>query len=210
MSNTSAATMLPASVQLPSGDTSGEGDTAGTDGQGDQAASSPAPVDSRNTPSPGRNSAGDDDAGDGHSTAGSPRSDALRGSRSDSAVNSRQTCVIGSTNSVGTQTADTMVTRFLTGLEVRRLETDNSLPAPELGHRGDVVAPTRCDFSMGLSSLGRTRLIGVPVAFSPGAACPPGRCRTCTLAVGSLCDGRRTHRSPPGEHPRHADSSRHP
>ncbi|KAE8963856.1 hypothetical protein PF011_g28880 [Phytophthora fragariae] len=140
MSNTSAATMLPASVQLPSGDTSGEGDTAGTDGQGDQAASSPAPVDSRNTPSPGRNSAGDDDAGDGHSTAGSPRSDALRGSRSDSAVNSRQTCVIGSTNSVGTQTADTMVTRFLTGLEVRRLETDNSLPAPELGHRGDVAS----------------------------------------------------------------------
>ncbi|KAE8964954.1 hypothetical protein PR001_g28876, partial [Phytophthora rubi] len=164
MHSTSAVTTPPASVQLPSGDTSGEGDTAGTDGQGGQAASSPAPVDSRNTPSPGRNSAGDDDAGDGHSTAGSPRFDALRGSHSDSAVNSRQTCVIGSTNSVGTQTADTLVTRFLTEPKVRRLETDNSLPAPELGPRGDVVAPTRCDFSMDPSSLGRTRLVGVPAS----------------------------------------------
>ncbi|KAE9270745.1 hypothetical protein PF008_g30531 [Phytophthora fragariae] len=176
MSSTSAATAPPASVQLPSGDTSGEANTAGTDYQGGQAISSPAPADSRGTPSLGRSGTGEDDAGDGHSTAGSPRSDALRGSRVDSAVSSRQTCVIGSTNSVGTQTADTMVTRFLTGLEVRRLETDNSLPAPELGPRGDVVARTRCDFSVDLSSLRRTRLIGVPVAFSPGAACLPGRC----------------------------------
>ncbi|KAE9159514.1 hypothetical protein PF005_g32010 [Phytophthora fragariae] len=158
MSSTSAATAPPASVQLPSGDTSGVGNTAGTDGQGGQAISSLAPADSRGTPSPGRSGTGEDDAGDGHSTASSPRSDALRGSRSDSAVNSRQTCVIGSTNFVGTQTADTMVTRFLTEPEVRRLETDNSLPAPELGLCGDVVAPTRCDFSMNLSSLGRTQL----------------------------------------------------
>ncbi|KAE8967672.1 hypothetical protein PF011_g27468 [Phytophthora fragariae] len=143
MSSTSAATTPPASVQPPSCDASGEGNTAGTDGQGGQAISSPAPADSRGPPSPGRNGTGEDDAGDGHSTAGSPRSDALRGSRSDSAVNSRQTCVIGSTKSVGTQTADTMVTRFLTEPEVRRLETDNSLPAPELDPRGDVVAPTR-------------------------------------------------------------------
>ncbi|KAE8959802.1 hypothetical protein PF005_g27621 [Phytophthora fragariae] len=140
MSPTSAATAPPASVKLPSGDTSGEGNTAGTDGQGGQAISSLAPADSRGTPSPARNGTEEDDAGDGHSTAGSPRSDALRGSRSDSAVSSRQTCVIGSTNSVGTQTTDTMVTRFLTGLEVRRLETDNSLPAPELGPRGDVAS----------------------------------------------------------------------
>ncbi|KAE8973532.1 hypothetical protein PR001_g26283 [Phytophthora rubi] len=158
MSSTSAATTLSASVQLLSGDTSGESDTADTDGQGGQAISSPAPADSRGTPSRGRNGTGEDDAGDGHSTAGSPRSDAFRGSRSDSAVNSRQTCVIGSTNSVGAQTADIMVTRFLTEPEVRRLEADNSLPAPELGPRGDVVAPTRCDYSMDLSSLGRTRL----------------------------------------------------
>ncbi|KAE9259524.1 hypothetical protein PR003_g34751, partial [Phytophthora rubi] len=41
MSSTSAATTPPASVQLPSGDTSGEGDTADTDGQGGQATSSP-------------------------------------------------------------------------------------------------------------------------------------------------------------------------
>ncbi|KAE8898000.1 hypothetical protein PF010_g28266 [Phytophthora fragariae] len=189
MSSTSAATTPPASVQLPSGNTSGWGNTAGKDDQGGQAITSPAHADSRGTPSRGRNGIGEDDAGDDHSTAGSPRSDALRGSRLDSAVNSRQTCVIGSTNFVGTQTADTMVTRFLTEPEVRRLETDNSLPAPELGPRGDVVAPTRCDSSMDLSSLGRTRLVGVPAAFSPGAACPPGRCRTCTLAVGSLCDG---------------------
>ncbi|KAE9269074.1 hypothetical protein PR003_g31245 [Phytophthora rubi] len=158
MSSTSAATTPPTSVQPPSGDTSGEGDTVDTDGQGGQADSSPAPADSRGTPSPGRNGTGEDDAGDGHSTAGSPRSDALRGSRSDSAVNSRQTCVIRSMNSVGTQTADTMVTRFLTEPDVRRLETDNSLPAPELDLRGDVVAPTPCDSSMDLSSLGRTRL----------------------------------------------------
>ncbi|KAE9287323.1 hypothetical protein PR003_g26080 [Phytophthora rubi] len=158
MSSMSAATTPPASVQLPSDNTSGEGNTAGTDGQGGQAISSPAHADSRGTPSRGRNGTGEDDAGDGHSTAGSPRSDPLRGSRSDSAVNSRQTCVIGSSNSVGTQTADNMVTRFLTEPEVRRLETDNSLPAPELGPRGDVVAPTRCDSSMDLSSLGRTRL----------------------------------------------------
>ncbi|KAE8888126.1 hypothetical protein PF005_g30350 [Phytophthora fragariae] len=156
MNSTSAATTPPASVQLLSGNTSGEGNTAGTDGQGGQAISSPAHADSRGTPSPARNGTGEDDAGDVHSTAGSPRFDALRGSRSDSAVNSRQTCIIGSTNSVGTQTANTMVTRFLTEPEVRRLETDNSLPAPELGLCGDVVAPTRCDFSMDRSSLGRT------------------------------------------------------
>ncbi|KAE8881999.1 hypothetical protein PF011_g28496 [Phytophthora fragariae] len=57
-----------------------------------------------------------------------------------------------------------MVTRFLTEPEARRLETDNSLPAPEFGPRGEVVAPTRCDFSTDPSSLGRTRLMGVPAS----------------------------------------------
>ncbi|KAE8965072.1 hypothetical protein PR001_g28841 [Phytophthora rubi] len=186
MSSTSAATTLPASVQLPSGDTSGEGDTAGTDGQGGQAISSPAPADSRGTPSPGRNGTGEDDAGDGHSTAGPPRSDALRGSRSNSAVNSRQTCVIGSTNPVGTQTADAMVTRFLMEPEARRLETDNSLPAPELGPRGEVVASELLrllDGSLvpGSHSVGRR-----PSRILSRSSLPAW---TCTLAVGSLCDG---------------------
>ncbi|KAE8907240.1 hypothetical protein PF003_g9494 [Phytophthora fragariae] len=57
-----------------------------------------------------------------------------------------------------------MVTRFLTEPEARRLETDNSLPSPGLGPSGEVVAPTRCDFSMDSSSLGRTRLVGVPAS----------------------------------------------
>ncbi|KAE8886868.1 hypothetical protein PF003_g28843 [Phytophthora fragariae] len=189
MSSTSAATTPPASVQLPSGNTSDEGDTAGTDGQGGQATSSPGAAGLRDATSFGGKDSSKEDVGEKPSVVDSPRSDAPRDLRSDGAVSSRQTCVIGSSNSVGTQTADTMVTRFLTEPEVRRLETDISLPAPELGPRGDVVAPTRCDFSMDLSSLSRTRLIGVPVAFSPGAACPPGRCRACTRAVGPLCDG---------------------
>ncbi|KAE9346471.1 hypothetical protein PF008_g8271 [Phytophthora fragariae] len=57
-----------------------------------------------------------------------------------------------------------MVTRFLMEPEARRLEADNSLPAPEFGPRGEVVAPTRCDFSMDPSSLGHTRLVGVPAS----------------------------------------------
>ncbi|KAE8956062.1 hypothetical protein PR001_g31865 [Phytophthora rubi] len=158
MSSTSAATTPPASVQLPSGDTSGEGDTADTDGQGGQATSSPGVAGPRGATSSEVKGSNKDDVGEEPSAVDSPRSDAPRDPRSDSAVNSRQTCVIGSTNSVETQTADTMVTRFLTEPEVRRLETDNSLPGPELGPCGDVVAPIHCDSSMDLSSLGRTRL----------------------------------------------------
>ncbi|KAE9277790.1 hypothetical protein PR003_g28694 [Phytophthora rubi] len=174
MSSTFAATTLPASVQLPSGDTSGEGDTAGTDGQGDQATSSPGAAGPREATSFGGKDGSKNDVGEEPSAVDSPRSDAPRDLRSDGAVSSRQTCVIGSTNSVGMQTADTMVTRFLTEPEARRLETNNSLPSPELGPRGEVVAPTRGDFSMDPSSLGRTRLVGVPVTSSPGAAYSPG------------------------------------
>ncbi|KAE8875806.1 hypothetical protein PF005_g22014 [Phytophthora fragariae] len=182
MSSTSAATMPPASVQLPSGNTSGEGDTAGTDGQGGQATSSPGVAGPRGATSSGGKDSNKDDVGEEPSAVDSPRSDAPRDPRSDGAVNSHQTCehVIGSTNSVETQTADTMVTRFLTEPEARRLETENSLPSPELGPRGEVwlrlatfsrawssrrsVAPTRCDFSMDPSSLGCTRLVGVPAS----------------------------------------------
>ncbi|KAE9314613.1 hypothetical protein PF008_g19449 [Phytophthora fragariae] len=166
MSSTSAATMPPASVQLPSGNTSGEGDTAGTDGQGGQATSSPGVAGPRGATSSGGKDSNKDDVGEEPSAIDSPRSDAPRDPRSDGAVNSHQTCehVIGSTNSVETQTADTMVTRFLTEPEARRLETDNSLPSPELGPRGEVVAPTRCDFSMDPSSLGCTRLVDVPAS----------------------------------------------
>ncbi|KAE9310184.1 hypothetical protein PR003_g20325 [Phytophthora rubi] len=141
MSTTSAVTTPPpASVQLPSGNTSDEGDTAGTDGQGGQAPSSPVPADLRDATSSGGKDLGKGDIGEAPSAADTPRSDSLPGSRSDSAVNSRQTCVIESTNSVGTQTADTMVTRFLMEPEARRLETDNSLPAPEFGPRVGVPA----------------------------------------------------------------------
>ncbi|KAE8966479.1 hypothetical protein PR002_g28353 [Phytophthora rubi] len=166
MSSTSAATMPPAAVQLPSGNTSGEGDTAGTDGQGGQATSSPGVAGPRGATSSGGKDSNKDDVGEEPSAVDSPLSDAPRDPRSDGAVNSHQTCehVIGSTNSVETQTADTMVTRFLTEPEARRLETDNSLPSPELGPRGEVVAPTRCDFSMDPSSLGCTRLVGVPAS----------------------------------------------
>ncbi|KAE9002923.1 hypothetical protein PR003_g17814 [Phytophthora rubi] len=165
MSPTSAVTTPPpASVQLPSINTSDEGDTVGTDDQGDQAPSSPVPAGFRDATSSGGKDLGKGDIGEAPSTADPPRSDSLPGSRSCSAVNSRQTCVIEPTNSVGTQTADTMVTRFLMGPEARRLETDNSLPAPEFGPRGEVAAPTRCDFSMDLSSLCRTRLVGVPAS----------------------------------------------
>ncbi|KAE8968213.1 hypothetical protein PF002_g28658 [Phytophthora fragariae] len=140
MSSTSAATTPPASVQLPSGNTSDEGDTAGTDGQGGQATSSPGAAGLRDATSFGGKDSSKEDVGEKPSVVDSPRSDAPRDLRSDGAVSSRQTCVIGSSNSVGTQTADTMVTRFLTEPEVRRLETDISLPAPELGPRGDVAS----------------------------------------------------------------------
>ncbi|KAE8972438.1 hypothetical protein PF005_g26993 [Phytophthora fragariae] len=159
MSSTSAATTSPAFVQLPSGDTSDEGNTAGTDGQGGQATSSPGAAGPQDTSSSGGKDNSKDDVGEEPSAAGSPRSGTLNGPRSDSAVDSRQTRAIGTTNSVGTQTADAMVTRFLTEPEARRLETDNLLPSPEFGPRGEVVAPTRCDFSMDPSSLGRTRLV---------------------------------------------------
>ncbi|KAE9189446.1 hypothetical protein PF004_g22214 [Phytophthora fragariae] len=158
MSSTPAATTLPATVQLPSGD------TAGTDGQGGQATSSPGTAGPRDAISFGGKDSSKDDVGEEPSAVDSPRSDAPRDPRSDGAVSSRQTYVIGSTNSVGTQTADTMVARFLTEPEARRLETNNSLPPPELGPRGEVMAPTRCDFSMDPSSLGRTRLVGVPAS----------------------------------------------
>ncbi|KAE8973047.1 hypothetical protein PR002_g26321 [Phytophthora rubi] len=169
MSSTSAATTSPASVQLPSGDTSDEGNTAGTDGQGGQATSSPGAAGPQDTPSSGGKDNSKDDVGGEPSAAGSPRSGTLNGPRSDSAVDSRQTRAIGSTNSVGTQTADAMVTRFLTEPEARRLETDNLLPSPEFGPRGEVVAPTRCDSSMDPSSLGRTRLEFFPEEGPPVA-----------------------------------------
>ncbi|KAE8897063.1 hypothetical protein PF003_g19114 [Phytophthora fragariae] len=50
MSTTSTITTPPAPVLLPSGDTSGEGYTAGTDGQGGQTIGSPEPADLQNAP----------------------------------------------------------------------------------------------------------------------------------------------------------------
>ncbi|KAE9049491.1 hypothetical protein PR003_g11414 [Phytophthora rubi] len=76
----------------------------------------------------------------------------------------RQTCATTSTSSVGTQTADAMVSRFLSEQDAQRLESDDSLPTPELGPHGEVLAPTRHDLSVDPSTLGRTRPVGVPAS----------------------------------------------
>ncbi|KAE8882028.1 hypothetical protein PF005_g22954 [Phytophthora fragariae] len=64
MSPTSTATTPPASVQLPSGDTSGEDNTAGTDGHGGQATSSPGDAGLRDATSSGGKDNSKDDVGE--------------------------------------------------------------------------------------------------------------------------------------------------
>ncbi|KAE9005166.1 hypothetical protein PR002_g16848 [Phytophthora rubi] len=67
-----------------------------------------------------------------------------------------------SPGSAGMHALGAMACGFLTEQEAKRLETQNMLPPPELDSRGNVQAPSRHDFSMDQSSLGRTRLVGVP------------------------------------------------
>ncbi|KAE9201885.1 hypothetical protein PF005_g14783 [Phytophthora fragariae] len=55
-----------------------------------------------------------------------------------------------------------MACRFLTEQEAKRLEAQKALPLPDVDSHGNVQAPSRHDFSMDSSSLGRTRLVGVP------------------------------------------------
>ncbi|KAE9344768.1 hypothetical protein PR003_g8288 [Phytophthora rubi] len=127
MCATSAASTPLTSVQLPSGDTSGEGNTAGTDGQGGPAINSPAPSKPQNLSSSG---GGDDEKG-GDDKQGSPAGSTCSNSPRYSSPGD------------------------VTEQEAQRLKAENSLSPSEFGPRGEVLAPTRHDFSVDISSLGR-------------------------------------------------------
>ncbi|KAE9344853.1 hypothetical protein PR003_g8248 [Phytophthora rubi] len=169
----------PAAAQPPSGDTSGEGDTTGAGGQGNQTADPPAPESSQAAShagnSPGASDADDaaDNAGDagesGDECEKDEPTDRLEGvarnsppGTPDGAVILPKVRTVISPGSARMHALGAMTGRFLTEQEAKRLETQKTLPPPELDSRGNVQAPSRHDFSVDPSSLGRTRLVGVP------------------------------------------------
>ncbi|KAE9282209.1 hypothetical protein PR003_g27467 [Phytophthora rubi] len=172
----------PAAAQPPSGDTSGEGDTTGAGGQGNQTADPPAPENSQAAShagsSPGASDADDaadnaDNAGDagesGDESEKDESTDRPEGvacnsppGTPDAAVILPKVRTVISPGSAGMHALGAMACRFLTEQEAKRLETQKTLPPPELDSRGNVRAPSRHDFSVDPSSLGRTRLVGVP------------------------------------------------
>ncbi|KAE9027403.1 hypothetical protein PR003_g13365 [Phytophthora rubi] len=169
MCPTYAAARPPAAKRVPSGDTSGEGDTAGAGGRGGQTTDPPAlegsPVSSREDPSPDTDKADENgDEGEG----GGP-TDHLEGVAHDSppgtpdnTLNLPKVRTVVSTDSAGMYALGAMVCSFLTEQEAKRLEDQKALPLPDADLQGNVQAPSRHDFSMDPSSLGRTRLVGVP------------------------------------------------
>nr|KAE8921789.1 hypothetical protein PF009_g27938 [Phytophthora fragariae] len=172
----------PAAARPPSGDTSGEGDTTGAGGQGNQTADSPAPENSQAAShagsSPGASDADDaadyaDNAGDAGESGDESEKDESTDRPEGVACNSPpgtpggavilpKVRTVISPGSAGMHALGAMACRFLTEQEAKRLETQKTLPPPELDSRGNVQAPSRHDFSVDPSSLGRTRLVGVP------------------------------------------------
>ncbi|KAE9204482.1 hypothetical protein PF002_g20628 [Phytophthora fragariae] len=169
----------PAAAQPPSGDTSGEGDTTGAGGQGNQTADPPAPESSQAAshagPSPGASDADDaaDNAGDAGESGDECEKDeptdrpegVARNSppgTPDGAVILPKVRTVISPGSAWMHALGAMAGRILTEQEAKRLETQKTLPPPELDSRGNVQAPSRHDFSVDPSSLGRTFLVGVP------------------------------------------------
>ncbi|KAE9119725.1 hypothetical protein PF006_g18290 [Phytophthora fragariae] len=169
----------PAAAQPPSGDTSGEGDTTGAGGQGNQTADPPAPENSQAAShagsSPGASDADDaaDNAGDAGESGDECEKDeptdrpegVARNSppgTPDGAVILPKVRTVISPGSAWMHALGAMAGRILTEQEAKRLETQKTLPPPELDSRGNVQAPSRHDFSVDPSSLGRTFLVGVP------------------------------------------------
>ncbi|KAE9268606.1 hypothetical protein PF008_g31081 [Phytophthora fragariae] len=111
------------------------------------------PVGPRDAPPLGGENNGEDGVGDGRSSDGSVHSGSPRKLPPNDAIESHQTRATTSANSVGTQTTNSMVARFLTEQDAQRLESDNSLRTPELGSHGEVLAPNRHDLSVDPSTL---------------------------------------------------------
>ncbi|KAE9282078.1 hypothetical protein PR003_g27501 [Phytophthora rubi] len=167
MCPTYAAARPPAATRVPSGDTSGEGDTAGAGDQGGQTNDHPttvsSPVSSRADPSSDADEAdenGDESEGEGPAdrTAGAVH-DSPPGIPEDVVILLKVRTVI-STDSAGMHALGAMACRFLTEQDAKRLEAQKALPLPDVDSHGNVQAPSRHDFSMDSSSLGRTRLVG--------------------------------------------------
>ncbi|KAE9315156.1 hypothetical protein PR003_g19064 [Phytophthora rubi] len=171
MCPTYAAARPPATTRVPLGDTSGEGDTADAGGQGDQATDPPSRAGSQANSHADSQSDVDEveeegDAGKENSPTKSPEDATRDGSPgafdADDVVVLPKVRTVISPGSAGMYALGVTACRFLTEQEAKRLEAQNALPPPELDSRGNVQAPSRHDFSMDPSSLGRTRLVGVP------------------------------------------------
>ncbi|KAE9298871.1 hypothetical protein PF008_g23395 [Phytophthora fragariae] len=132
-------------TQLPSGDTSGEGDTAGTGGQGDQA-TNPPPQDGAPASSQARSApeADDAEADEEMDDPGEHPGDAL--------ILPKVRTVV-STESAGMHALGAMACQFLTEQTANRLEAKKQLPPPDWDAQGNVRTPSRHDFSADPSSL---------------------------------------------------------
>ncbi|KAE8907224.1 hypothetical protein PF005_g28862 [Phytophthora fragariae] len=169
MCPTYAAVRPPAATRVPLGDTSGEGDTTGAGGQGDPTVDPPAPESSRASSHTDASHDADDGEGDDAESEEETPVDhpggAARGSSSgtpdDTAILPKVRAV-DSTDSAGMHALGAMASRFLTEQEAKRLEDQKALPLPDMDSRGDVQAPPRLAFSVDPSTLGRTRIVGVP------------------------------------------------
>ncbi|KAE8977869.1 hypothetical protein PR001_g25009 [Phytophthora rubi] len=169
MCPTYAAARPPVATRVLSGDTSGEGDTAGAGGQDGQTTDHPTTGGSRASSRADPSSGADEADEDGDENEEDSPTDRAAGAAHDSPPGTPEDVVILpkvrtviSTDSVGMQALGTMACRFLTEQEAKRLEAQKALPLPDVDSHGEVQAPSRHDFLMDSSSLGRTRLVGVP------------------------------------------------
>ncbi|KAE9282389.1 hypothetical protein PF008_g27654 [Phytophthora fragariae] len=169
MCPTHAATRPPAATRVPLGDTSGEGDTTGVGGPGDPTADPPVSEGSRASShtgaSPGTED-GDEDDGESEEEAPADHPGSVAHGDSsdvpDDAAILPKAHTVAATDSAGMHALGAMACRFVTEREAKRLDDQKAFPLPDMNSRGDVQAPSRLAFSVDPSTLGRTRLVGVP------------------------------------------------